>query len=209
MDFEVRVAPGVLIPRPQTEHLVETALQSIQGVDNPLILDLGTGSGIIAIALARARPDARVVATDLSEDALAIAKGNIASLGLESRVRCLQGSWYEPLVGIGPFDLIVSNPPYIDVDDHHLEQGDLRFEPKSALTDGHDGLQAIREIVAGSTRFLKPGAALWVEHGWNQGSSARDIFTRAGFAKVQTFQDLAGLDRVTGGICTPDMLLSL
>jgi release factor glutamine methyltransferase len=191
------VTPDVLIPRPETELLVEVGLLAIEGWRAPAVLDLGTGSGAVAISLALARPDAQIVATDLSEKALAVAQENARKH--HACVQWMQGSWYEALPLEGQFDLIVSNPPYIVVDDPHLAQGDLRFEPLMALTDGADGLSAIRQIVAGAAGRLKPGGQLWIEHGYDQSVAVQQLMHAAGLKKVQSLPDLAGILRVTGG----------
>ena len=195
MDLEV--TPATLIPRPETELLVELALARIP-IGKPLrVLDLGTGSGAIALAVARERPRARVTATDASAAALAVARRNADRLDLE-RVRFLHGSWFEPLAGES-FDLIVANPPYIEATDPHLGQGDLRFEPASALSSGHDGLDAIRHIASHAGRHLTSGGWLLLEHGWNQGKAVAATLRHGGWAAVATLQDLEGRDRVTLG----------
>lgn len=195
--LDLAVTPATLIPRPETELLVELALERLPP-DRPCrVADLGTGSGAIALAIARERPRAQVTAVDVSADALAVARGNAARLGLE-RVRFLQGTWMTPLSG-ERFDVVVSNPPYIEAGDPHLEQGDLRFEPAAALASGADGLDAIREIVAAAPGHLGPGGWLLMEHGWNQGAAVRGLLERAGYAEVFTAPDLEGRDRVSGG----------
>lgn len=198
MGHEFQVSPAVLIPRPETELLVEAALESVAGRRAPRILDLGTGSGAVSVSIALARPDASVTATDLSADALAVAQGNAQRLG--ARVQFAQGSWYDALSSGEPFDVIVSNPPYVRLGDPHLEQGDLRFEPSLALTDGADGLAALREIIAGSTTWLVPGGSLWLEHGFDQGEAVRGLMEAAGYHHVVTRVDLAGHARVTGSL---------
>ncbi|WP_283151055.1 peptide chain release factor N(5)-glutamine methyltransferase [Silvimonas soli] len=190
------VAPGVLIPRPETELLVELALERLPA-GAPRILDMGTGSGIIAITLAHECTGARVTALDASPAALAIAGINAARHA--PQVTLLLSDWYQAL-GDAQFDLIVSNPPYIEQHDPHLAQGDLRFEPRSALTDEADGLAHIRTIVAGAPSHLHGGGWLLFEHGYDQGEASRSILAAAGFSAVQTWQDLAGLDRVSGGL---------
>ena len=197
MGHRFAVSPEVLIPRPETELLVEVALAAMAGMRKHVILDLGTGSGAVAVSLSLARPDARIVATDLSVAALAVAQRNAEILG--ARVQCWQGSWYEALPPEGRFDLIVSNPPYIDSRDAHLLQGDLRFEPALALTDGLDGLSALCQITAGAFLHLTAGGQLWLEHGYDQAESVRHMLRQAGFSGVRTHEDLAGLPRVTGG----------
>jgi release factor glutamine methyltransferase len=195
--FDLRVTPDTLIPRPETELLVELALARLPRHDASRIADLGTGSGAIALALARERPDASVVATDASEAALAVARGNAAALGI-GNVRFGRGDWCAALDD-APFDLIVSNPPYIADDDPHLAAGDLRFEPLGALGSGPDGLDAIRAIIRGAPAHLVPGGWLLLEHGVAQGSAVRALLHAAGFIDVGTARDLEDRDRVTLG----------
>lgn len=199
MGHNFGVEPGVLIPRPETELLVETALTELarQGVQQPRVLDLGTGSGAIAVSIALARPDAQVVATDVSEAALGVARHNAQALG--ARVEFLPGSWFDALVGQAPFDLIVSNPPYIHSNDPHLAQGDLRFEPSGALTDGADGFGALAQIAGGAPAWLKPTGVLWLEHGYDQAAEVRRFLHEAGFKGVKSLTDLAGIERISGG----------
>jgi release factor glutamine methyltransferase len=197
MGHEFAVSPAVLIPRPDTELLVETAVQHLNGQPGARVLDLGTGSGAIAVSIALACPRAEVVATDLSRASLDLAQDNARRLS--ARVEFLCGSWYDALLGQGAFDLIVSNPPYIAADDAHLEQGDLRFEPAAALSDGADGLQALRIIAGGAGQWLKPGGALWMEHGWDQAEAVRGFLRQAGFKRLASRLDLAGIERVSGG----------
>lgn len=200
--LDLAVSPATLIPRPETELLVELALARLP-VDTALaVADLGTGSGAIALALASERPQADVTATDLSAAALDVARGNAARNGL-ARVRFVQGAWFAPLQGMR-FDLIASNPPYIASNDPHLQQGDLRHEPATALASGIDGLDDIRLIVAGAGAYLLPGGWLLIEHGWDQGASIRALFEHAGFEQVHTERDLEQRDRVTRG-CLPGM----
>lgn len=201
MGHRFEVGPDVLIPRPETELLVETALVVMSGLATPRVLDLGTGSGAIAVSLALARPDAQITATDASAGALAVARRNAARLG--ARLSIAQGDWFEALeadASTAQFDLIVSNPPYVANNDHHLTEGDLRFEPRSALTDHADGLTALRTIAQGAIRHLVRGGQLWMEHGWDQGPAVRVLLAQAGFTHVKTRCDLAGLDRITGGV---------
>ncbi len=195
--LDLAVSPATLIPRPETERLVELALERLpEGV--PLrIADLGTGSGAIALALASERPLAQIVATDMSADALAVAAGNARQHAL-ANVAFRQGSWHDPLAG-ERFDLIASNPPYIASDDPHLAQGDLRFEPATALASGHDGLDDIRLIIAGAPAHLQPGGWLLMEHGWDQGEAIRALLEGAGFVEVETALDLEQRDRVSLG----------
>ncbi|MET4574268.1 release factor glutamine methyltransferase [Stenotrophomonas rhizophila] len=195
--LDLAVSPATLIPRPETERLVELALERLpEGV--PLrIADLGTGSGAVALALASERPLAQIVATDMSGDAIAVAAGNARQHGL-ANVAFRQGSWHAPLAE-ERFDLIASNPPYIASDDPHLAQGDLRFEPATALASGHDGLDDIRLIIAGAPAHLQPGGWLLVEHGWDQGEAIRALLEGAGFVEVETALDLEQRDRVSLG----------
>ena len=195
--FDLRVTPDTLIPRPETELLVELALARLPETAALRIADLGTGSGAIALALARERPCAHVFATDISEAALAIACENAAALAI-GNVRFGSGSWCSALAG-GPFDLIASNPPYIADDDPHLAAGDLRFEPLGALASGQDGLGAIRAIIRGAPAHLVPGGWLLLEHGVAQGSAVRALLHAAGFIDVGTARDLEDRDRVTLG----------
>jgi len=195
--FDLAVTPATLIPRPETERLVELALDRLPEGASLRVADLGTGTGAIALALAFERPLAQVVATDASADALAVARGNAQALGL-SRVEFREGDWFAPLAG-ERFDLIASNPPYIADGDAHLGQGDLRFEPASALASGADGLDDIRRIAAGAPGHLREGGWLLIEHGLDQGPAAREVFTRAGFEAVETVQDWERRDRVTLG----------
>ncbi|MCW8926835.1 MAG: peptide chain release factor N(5)-glutamine methyltransferase [Xanthomonadales bacterium] len=194
--LQLDVNPAVLIPRPETELLVEAALSKIPPGAGWRIADLGTGSGAIALALASEHRRCEIHATDISETALDVARGNAARLGF-SQLRFHRGCWAEPLDG--GFELIVSNPPYVDDDDPHLERGDLRFEPLVALTPGADGLAAIREIIHSTRPWLVPGGWLMFEHGWKQGPASRRILKEDGFTNIGTFQDLQGHDRVTVG----------
>lgn len=189
----------VLIPRPETELVVDLALTAIDesAGDAVRALDLGTGSGAIAITLALERPSLDVVATDASADALDVATANAARLG--ARVAFAHGDWFDALPGAAPFDVIVSNPPYVAAGDAHLDAGDLRFEPGLALTDGGDGLAHLRRIVAGAPARLRGGGALVVEHGHDQGAIVRALFASAGFVDVATHDDLARIGRATSG----------
>jgi release factor glutamine methyltransferase len=196
LDFQV--GPAVLIPRPDTELIVELALERLPR-QAPRLLDMGTGSGAIAVAVARTRPDAAVTALDVSPDALAVAQANATANG--ARVRFLHSSWFDALDAGDIFDVIASNPPYIAAGDDHLAQGDLRFEPVGALTDHADGLSALRTIITGSPRHLVPGGWLLLEHGYDQAAAVRTLLLDAGFADVQSWQDLAGIERVSGARC--------
>ncbi|HEY6893552.1 MAG TPA: peptide chain release factor N(5)-glutamine methyltransferase [Rhodanobacteraceae bacterium] len=195
--LDLGVTPDVLIPRHETELLVELALARIPRDRAFRIADLGTGSGAIALAIARERPLARVTATDASAAALAVARRNAERLGI-GNVVFAAGDWYAA-VGDAAFDLIVSNPPYIAADDAHLAQGDLRFEPASALASGADGLDAIRRIVAGAPTHLGDEGALMLEHGFDQSARVRELLDAAGFEGVVSVRDAAGHERVTLG----------
>ncbi len=196
--FDLEVTPDTLIPRADTECLVEQALARLPK-DRPLrLVDLGTGTGAIALALATERPRANVVAVDLSPGAVAVARRNAQRLGLAARVEVREGAWFAPVAGES-FDLIASNPPYIEADDPHLAEGDLRFEPRSALASGADGLDDLRLIVRDAPAHLRPGGWLLVEHGWQQGAAVRALFDAAGFIDIGTERDLEGRDRVTLG----------
>jgi release factor glutamine methyltransferase len=195
------VAPGVLIPRPETELLVEAADPQVGAGDTAIgastVLDLGTGSGCIAISIALENPTARVTAVDQSEFALAVAARNATTLG--ATVGLLESDWFSALAG-ARFDLIVSNPPYIRADDEHLRQGDLRHEPHSALASGSDGLDALRLIIGQAPEHLNPGGWLWLEHGYDQAEAVRALLRSAGFADVSSRRDLAGIERISGGV---------
>ncbi len=197
-----KLTPAVLIPRPETELLVELALER----QPQRVLDLGTGSGCIAISIALARPAAHVTALDRSVPALAVAQENVARLN--ARNIALQiGNWFDGLGNEGGghyqryerYDVIVSNPPYVAAGDAHLAQGDLRFEPACALAAGADGLADIRVIVAGARPHLAPGGWLLFEHGYDQALCCRGLLSQAGFCDVQSWRDLAGIERVSGG----------
>jgi release factor glutamine methyltransferase len=192
----LRVNPAVLIPRADTELVVETALKKIPPQSDWRIADLGTGSGAIALALASERKKCEIHATDISPAAIDVAQENADKLGI-TQIQFHRGSWNEPLKG--KYHLIVSNPPYIDADDPHLEQGDLRFEPREALTPGANGLDAIRKISRLARPMLVEGGWLMFEHGWEQGPATREILESAGFENVETLQDLQGHERVTVG----------
>ena len=196
--LDLRITPDVLIPRAETELLVECAL-GVLARDIPVrVADLGTGSGAIALAIASDRPLANVVAVDASRAALAVAQSNALSLGLSARVTCVAGDWFAPLHG-QRFDAVVSNPPYIAEDDPHLGEGDLRYEPRMALASGADGLDAIRAIVRDAPAHLAAGGWLLIEHGWGQGGAVRLLFVEAGFGGIATHRDLEARERVTCG----------
>ena len=198
------VSPAVLIPRADTETLVETALEQLllqrqQRRAVPLsLLELGTGSGIIAITLALEAPDTGVHAVERSPEALAMAQQNAKALGAH-RIHWHAGSWWQALASPRRFDLIVSNPPYIAAHDHHLRQGDLRFEPPQALVAGPDGLDDLRIIIGGAPAHLTSGGWLLLEHGYDQEAPVQALLRDAGFAEVFTRRDLAGQPRVSGG----------
>lgn len=195
--LDLTVSPATLIPRPETERLVELALERLPA-DRPLqVADLGTGSGAIALALASERPLAQVLATDMSPQALAVAAENARRHELVN-VHFQQGSWHAVL-GQERFDLIATNPPYIAADDPHLLQGDLRFEPATALASGADGLDDIRVIIEGAPARLVAGGWLLIEHGWDQGPAIRALLEQAGFVEVSTALDLEHRDRVSLG----------
>jgi len=195
--LDLAVQPGVLIPRAETELLVEQALARLPADREVAVADLGTGSGAIALALASERPLARVSAVDISAEALTVARGN-AEHAVPGKVRFFQGDWLTPLRGES-FDLIVSNPPYLADDDPHLQQGDLPHEPRLALVAGHDGLDAIRRIVSDAPAHLHAGGWLLLEHGWSQGEAVRALLRAGGFDEVATVPDLEARERVSLG----------
>ena len=200
LDF--RVTPDVLIPRPETETLVDAGLEKLDAMPGRKVLDLGTGSGCVAVSIAHERPAAQVTAIDLSADALDVARSNATALG--QKVEFLQGRWFAPLAQ-RRFDLIVSNPPYVAAGDPHLHHGDLRFEPTAALISGPDGLNDLRVIVGGAAEHLLPGGWLLFEHGYDQAETSRDLLAKAGFGDLKSWPDLAGIPRVAGGrLLTPN-----
>lgn len=194
----LNVTPDVLIPRPETELLVELALQQIP-TDTPChVLDLGTGSGAIAISLATLRPQAQVVAVDASVAALNVAQANAQRMGLNN-LHFIHSDWWQHVPLIPPFDVIVSNPPYIAADDVHLQQGDLRFEPITALAAGDTGLADLSRIIGQASRYLTATGVILLEHGYDQGEAVRRLLIDAGFEAVVTHRDLAGVERVSMG----------
>jgi release factor glutamine methyltransferase len=195
--LDLLVTPAVLIPRPESELLVELVLQHIPQSEKVDIVDLGTGSGAIALAIAHERPQSRVVATDASEEALSIARINAARLEI-GNVEFIRSDWFDGLSRM-MFDVIVSNPPYIASNDNHLSLGDLRFEPRGALASGVDGLDSIRAIVRSALEHLKPGGDLLMEHGFDQGAAVRELFAQSGFVDISTSRDSEARERVTGG----------
>lgn len=192
------VTPDVLIPRPDTEVAVEAVLARLASVRAPRVLDLGTGSGALAVTIACERTDADVWATDISEGALAVAQGNARLLGA-ANMHFLISDWYAALPADLQFDLIVSNPPYIAAGDPHLGEGDLRFEPIDALTDHGDGLTDLAAIIAGAAARLRRGGWLLLEHGYDQAEATRALLEQSGFAEVFSARDLGGHERCTGG----------
>jgi len=192
-----RVTPAVLIPRPETELLVELALQRIPAGRDCRVLELATGSGCVAVAIAMQRPRARVLATELAPEALALAREN-AARHRAGNIEFVASDWFEAL-GAARFEVIVANPPYVAEGDPHLAQGDLRHEPRAALVAGADGLECIRTIVAGAGAHLAPGGWLLFEHSHDQAPRCRALLVAAGFGQVLTERDLAGIERVSGG----------
>jgi release factor glutamine methyltransferase len=212
--IELMVGPGVLIPRPETELLVDLGLEELQHILNNknglnesehslTMLDLGTGSGAIALAIASSQPNVSIVATDASQAALDIAGQNATRLQLSDRVSFCLGNWYAALQNLSSpsrhFDLILSNPPYIQADDLHLSKGDLRYEPPSALTDFGSGLTCLTAIIDGALAHLKPGGLLAVEHGFDQSPAVLERLALAGFQGITPHRDLAGHWRVASG----------
>lgn len=195
--LDLIVTPDTLIPRPDTETLVEAALAKIAVDSYGSVLDLGTGTGAVALAIAKHRPQADVIAVDASRGALEVARKNASSLAL-TNLQCLLSNWFTALQG-ERFDVIVSNPPYIEQDDQHLTQGDLRFEPLSALASGADGLDDIRQIIGNCLIHLKPQGWLMLEHGYNQAELVADLMANNGLVDIETIKDLGDNDRVTIG----------
>jgi release factor glutamine methyltransferase len=200
--LEFKVTPAVLIPRPETELLVEWTLERVILGANLRVLDLGTGSGCVAISIAHARPHALVVALDYSVAALEVARANARRHDV-GNLRVGKSNWFSLVAG-ERFDVIVSNPPYIATGDPHLAAGDLRFEPMTSLASGADGLDAIRRIVASASEFLRDHGWLAVEHGHDQAQRCRDLLDEAGFAQVFSRADLAGIERISGGRLDPN-----
>jgi len=195
------VSPAVLLPRPETETVVEMALAWLSVEREARVLDLGTGSGAIALAIAYERPHAHVLATDTSAPALDVARDNARRLGL-ANVEFLQSDWFAGVPALwhgARFDLVPSTPPYVVAGDPHLAEGDLRFEPATALTPGSDGLDALRRIVAGAGSRLVAGGTLVVEHGYDQAEAVRALFQAAGFVDILAARDLAGIPRAVAG----------
>jgi len=189
----LRVTPDVLVPRPETEHLVDLALERLPSASSARVLELGTGSGAISVALASHRPQLRITATDVSEPALEVARHNAREHAV--RIDFVKSDWFES-VDEGPFDLVVSNPPYVADGDRYLEQGDLRFEPRVALVSGEDGMRCLSSIAAEARRRLVPGGALVLEHGFEQGGRCVALLRELGYVEVADHHDLADLPRV-------------
>lgn len=195
--LEFRVSPAVLIPRPETETLVEAAIARIASGEPSRVLDLGTGSGCVAIAIARHCPRAEVTAVEASEASLAVARENANRILGPGRLRLLGGDWFAPVAG-ERFGLIVANPPYVAEGDPHLSRGDLRFEPRTALVSGRDGLDCIRRIVGEAPAHLAPGGWLLFEHGYDQAETCRNLLRESGLQEVISIRDLSGIERVSG-----------
>ena len=193
--MDLNVSPATLISRPETELLVEKALAHIPPEAEWTIADLGTGSGAIALALAKERPRCRIIATDISPAALEVARSNAAKFNL-THVEFREGSWFEPLTGV-KLDMMVSNPPYVRANDPHLEQGDVRFEPVQALAAGPEGLDAIRQIALSAREHLNPAAWLLFEHGWDQAAAIGQLLHRLSYRNIVCYPDLGGRDRIT------------
>ena len=201
-DLELTVTPDVLIPRPETEELVDHALALLAEHETARMVDIGTGSGAIALALARAHPGAEIHATEASAAAVAVAAENVRGLGPDGSPRLHHGEWLADLPG--PWELVVSNPPYIAADDPHLERGDVAFEPRAALAAGPDGLDALRVLARDIPPTLAPGGWLLVEHGHEQADAVAALFREAGLEAVDTLADLGGHARFTRGRRRPD-----
>ncbi len=196
--LSLQVTPDTLIPRPETEQLVELALERIPAGATWQIADLGTGTGAIALALAKERPRCKILATDRSAAALAVARDNGRNHGL-ANVEFCQGHWFEALPADMAFDMIVSNPPYIKETDPHLQQGDVRFEPVTALQAGQSGLDDLQHLIRDALPHLKPGGWLLLEHGYDQADAVTQLLQHAGYQQVNDYPDLAGQPRVTAG----------
>jgi release factor glutamine methyltransferase len=196
--LDLRVTPATLIPRPETERLVELALQRIPPTSAWRIADLGTGTGAIALALAKERPLCRILATDRSAAALAVARDNARTHQL-ANVQFRLGTWFEALQHEAAFDMIVSNPPYIKENDPHLQRGDVRFEPAAALKAGQTGLADLQHLIREALPHLKPGGWILFEHGYDQAAAVMQLLEQAGYEQVSDYTDLAGQPRVVAG----------
>lgn len=193
--LQLKVSPDTLIPRPETELLVETALNKVNQTAAK-ILELGTGTGAISAALATERPAWKIIATDINADTLTIARENFEKHNL--KIQLVVSNWFDNIPN-EKYDLIISNPPYIEANDPHLQQGDVRFEPITALTSGKDGLDAIRQITQQAAAYLANKGWLMLEHGYNQGEAVFSLFQKAGFSSIETLNDLSGNNRITIG----------
>ncbi len=196
-DLQLKINHDVLIPRPDTELLVETALAKLPEDESIRVADLGTGSGAIALALASGRDNWQLIATDQSARALDLAQENAKNLDIKN-ISFFQGSWLAPLSGL-TFDAILSNPPYIEKNDPHLQRGDVRFEPVHALISEENGLADIHHIISNSPSFLTPSGWLMLEHGYQQGEQVRQLFAAFSYSEIETLRDLAGHERITIG----------
>jgi len=196
-DLELAVNAATLIPRPETELLVETALRNYHREQAIKVLDLGTGSGAIAIAIAKARANWTVLAGDNSTAALEVASRNAAAYQL-TNVQFINSHWFNDVSTQHKFELILSNPPYIEQNDPHLKQGDVQYEPLSALSSGIDGLDDIRQLIPAAKDFLKPSGWLWLEHGFDQAGRVKDLFNKHNYTQVKQHMDLSGHTRITG-----------
>ncbi|MEB8433837.1 peptide chain release factor N(5)-glutamine methyltransferase [Cocleimonas sp. KMM 6892] len=194
--FDVEVTPDVLIPRPETELLVETAIEKLVDIKNPRILDLGTGSGIIALAIASERPDASIMACDFSVKALAVAERNAKNLKLDHQIEFLHSNWFSEIAPDLTFDLVISNPPYIEPNDPHLEQT-IRHEPYSALVAKENGLKDIKNIIKNCKQYLTSSGWLLLEHGYDQHEKTQEYLAISEFVEIESRKDLAGNTRIT------------
>ncbi|VAW93903.1 Peptide chain release factor N(5)-glutamine methyltransferase [hydrothermal vent metagenome] len=197
-DLELKVTEDTLIPRPETELLVEMALSLFAEDQTTRVLDLGTGSGAVAIAIAKARPEWSIIACDNSPAALSVAKQNAETYQLEN-IKLINSDWFDDIPDQQKFDLLLSNPPYIESDDPHLKQGDVQHEPQAALSSGRDGLDDIRKLIANAKCFLHAHGWLWLEHGFDQAQNVKDIFTEHNYTNIKQHLDLFGHTRISGG----------